>query len=123
MGVPSSPLLITYRWPDVFAQAMTSAGWPSYDPNLKSIPVPDALAAVSGYKVLEYYNRAGGSSLAAKTFNTWLAQHTYNEADGAVKKKWISPKIPVIIQTVEQGASTLKPKYAYALQAVLGPDQ
>jgi len=101
-------------WEDTFAHAMVASKWPAYDPGLKSLLIPDALLAVTGHRAEAYFDRPSGGSMNADEFSAWLMDHSFHETVG----KWTTPRIPIVIQTVQTGASKLNNKYAYAVQTV-----
>jgi hypothetical protein len=94
---------------DVMAQALAKVGWPTDPPNLESIPIPDAIQAVSGYECVEKYNRAKHSEMNVPEVAQWLTDHKWN------RHPHNSTTIPIVFQTVESGAKTLKSNHAYAV--------
>jgi len=106
-----------FSYADVMAQALGQVGWPTDPPNLGSIPIPDAIKAVTGFEYAEKYNRPKHSELNVPEIAKWLEAHKWSRGDIN------SLVIPVIFQTVKQGATTLKSNYAYAVRSFVPPSK
>jgi len=106
---------LKHSYADVMAMALSKVGWPAYPDNLQSIPIPDAIQAVTGFECAEKYNRPKHSDLKVQEIAKWLNDHKWSRG------KTDSITIPVIFQTLKEGTTTLKPNYAYAVRSFFPP--
>ena len=83
---------------------------------MKSIEVPKALQAMTGYECVELYNRPkrdGNADPNVNDLKSWLGAHR-----SAKESMNNAPVVPVLFQTKQTGPTKLKPNYAYALQSI-----
>lgn len=100
LGLLARLTMLTIRWPGVFAVALKKAGWDLS----KSIPVPEALQAITGLKPAIFYDRSNAS-----------ANVTNGTFKDVVLKPIRSNESPLVVQTRNQSFHDLKANYAYAL--------